>query len=187
LPDLRRSAPIERSQPPKAWWFFAAAAVCLGPFQSSGPCAPAEEARYFLTLKSIYTEVKEMGARPGENFIQREFFIGAPDDDDTNKNISVNIFIQTVEDREDMRIEVTYMERTPENEKVKLAKNTKFLNVLIQGGALRIARSDYGDRELGRLTKDILESVKNKKRLLRLKSCLDHQERGASLGRGTCG
>ena len=187
MPDLRRSAAIERSQPPKALWFFVAAAVCLGPFQSSGAYAPAEEPRYFLTLKSIYAEVKDMGARPGENFIQREFFIGGPDDDDTNKNISVNIFIQTVENREDMRIEVTYMERTPENVKVKLAKNTKFLNVLIERGALRITRSDYGDRELGRLTKDILESVKNKKRLLRLKSCSNNQERGSCSSGGDCG
>lgn len=108
-----------------------------------------------------------MGVRPGEDFIQREFFIGAPDEDDTNKDISVNIFIQPVAGTEKMRIQVTYLERTRENSKVKLAKETRHLDVIVGGDAVRIERSDYNERELPKLAEDILRAVKDKKRLLK--------------------
>jgi hypothetical protein len=120
-----------------------------------------------LTLGKIYFEVKDMGFRPGEDFIQREFFIGAPDEDDTNKDISVNIFIQTVEGLEKMKIQVTYLERTRENAKVKFAKATRNLNVIMGGEALRIERTDFAPGELQKLTEDILKAVQDKKRLLK--------------------
>jgi len=108
-----------------------------------------------------------MGVRPGENFVQRDFFIGAPDEDDTNKDIYVNIFIQTVAGTEKMRIQVTYMERTKENSKIKLAKKTRELTLFIGADAVRIERSDYDEGELPKLAEDILKAVKDKKRLLK--------------------
>jgi hypothetical protein len=126
--------------------------------------------RSLLALKTIRDEVKEMGARPGADFIQWEFFIGAPDDDDTNKTISVIVFIRTVGETEEMRIQVTYMERTPENPKVKLAKRTKSLVVVSEGDSVRVERSEFDASELPRLTEDILKAVRDKKRLLRIRS-----------------
>jgi hypothetical protein len=136
------------------------------PFFQGFGFSPPQQA-YLETLKTIYAEVKEMGVRPGENFVQRDFFIGAPDEDDTNKDIYVNIFIQTVAGTEKMRIQVTYMERTKENSKIKLAKKTRELTLFIGADAVRIERSDYDEGELPKLAEDILKAVKDKKRLLK--------------------
>jgi len=136
------------------------------PFFQGFGFSPLQQA-YRETLRTIYAEVKEMGVRPGEDFIQRDFFIGAPDEDDTNKDIYVNIFIQTVVGTEKMRIQVTYMERTRENSKIKLAKKTRELRLFIGADAVRIERSDYDEGELPKLAEDILKAVKDKKRLLK--------------------
>jgi len=132
-------------------------------------CAPAlaqDAGRPLLEFKRIYDEVKEMGARPGADFIQWEFFIGAPDDDDTNKTISVIVFIQSAGGIETMKVQVTYMEKTPENPKVKLAKQTKSIQMTVGPEGIRAGRSDFDERELPRLAEDILKSVRDKKRLL---------------------
>jgi len=132
-------------------------------------CAPAfaqDPDRSLSAFKRIYSEVKEMGARPGSDFIQWEFFIGAPDDDDTNKTISVIIFIQTVGGIETMKVQVTYMERMPENPKVKLAKQTKSIQMTVVPEGIRADSSDFDEDELPRLAEDILKSVRDKKRLL---------------------
>lgn len=134
-------------------------------FQGFGFSPP--QRGYLEILRTICVEVKEMGVRPGEDYIQREFFIGAPDEDDTNKDISVNIFIQTVAGTEKMRIQVTYLERTRENSKVKLAKETRHLNVIVGEDAVRIERSDYDEGELPKLAEDVLRAIKDKKRLLK--------------------
>jgi len=119
------------------------------------------------TLKKIYGEVKEMGARPGEDFIKGEFFIGAPDDDDTNKDISVFILIQNTGGAEKMKIQVTYMERTKENVRIKIAKETKNIICAVAGGAVRIQHSDYIERELPKLAVEILQAIRDKKKLLK--------------------
>jgi hypothetical protein len=145
-----------------------ALALSLFPFYVvQGFSRSQAERAYLVTVKTIYAEVKEMGVRPGEDFNQREFFIGAPDEDDTNKDIYVNIFIQTVAGTEKMRIQVTYMERTRANSKIKLAKETRDLHVIVGKDAVRIERSDYNEGELPKLTEDILRAVKDKKRLLK--------------------
>lgn len=111
----------------------------------------------------------DMGIRSNETFMQREFFIGAPDEDDTNKDISVLVFIQTVNGMDKMMIQVTYMERTRENPKVKLAKETRLIKINVENGVLRLEHCDYDERDLPRLAKDILKAVQDKKRLLRIK------------------
>lgn len=128
---------------------------------------PQTDRAHLMTLRTIYAEVKEMGLRPAEDFVQREFFIGAPDEDDTNKDISVNIFIQIADGTEKMRIDVTYLERTRENFRIKMAKETRHLDVIVGRDNVRIERSDYDDRELPKLTEEILAAIKDKKRLLK--------------------
>ena len=145
------------------------AAVC-GLMVQAEAGTQSEFSKSLQIMKSIYGEVKDMGFRPGETFIQREFFIGAPDDDDTNKDISVIVFIQTVDGTEKMAIQVTYLERTKENPKVKLAKETRSIKLAVDHGGLRLERSDYNERDLVRLAEDILKAVRDKKRLLKIKA-----------------
>jgi len=128
--------------------------------------------KYLDLLRLIYIEVKEMGARPGEGFIQGQFFIGKPDDDDTNKDIHVIILIQGSDGSEKMKIQVTYMERTRENPTVKYAKETKNIVCIVQENAVKLQSSDYAEREMKKLGEDILKSVRDKKRLLKIRSAL---------------
>jgi len=145
-----------------------AAALFSIPFLLSGFLAHSQiKADDLAALKTIFDEVREMGARPGEDFIKGEFFIGAPDDDDTNKDTQAVILIQTVEGSERMIIQVTYMERNRDNPRIKIAKETKSLKCRIAGGRLLVVSSDYEERVLRRLAADLLQSIRDKKRLLR--------------------
>ena len=119
------------------------------------------------SLKKIYDEVKEVGVRPSEDFIKAEVFIGKEDDDDTNKDIHVLVLIQNTEGIERMKVQVTYMERTKEDPRIKNAKETRSFVCRVDGNVLRIESSAYKDKEIGPLADEILKAVKNKKRLMK--------------------
>lgn len=136
---------------------------------------PSTEKTTFATEKGsreilikIYQEVKDLGAYPGEDFIHRDFWVGA-DDDDTNKDIHVVVLIQSVENKEKMKIQVTYMESSSSNSKMKYAKETKNIVCLVNMEKIELLHSDYSEKELTRLTSEILQAIQNKKNLLRLK------------------
>jgi hypothetical protein len=112
--------------------------------------------------------VKELGPYPGEDFIRREFFIGNEDDDDTNKNQHVVVLIQTIDGREKMRIQVTAMEPTKENPRVKYATESKSILCQAVANVMKIQTSDYDERELERLAAEILRAILGKKKLLKL-------------------
>jgi len=155
---------IESSRFPRSL----AAALFSIPFLLSGLLAHSQtKADDLAALKMIFDEVREMGARPGEDFVKGEFFIGAPDDDDTNKDTQAVVLIQTVDGLETMMIQVTYMERTRENPRIKIAKETKNLKCRIAGRRLSVVSSDYEGQGLRRLAADLLQSIRDKKRLLR--------------------
>jgi hypothetical protein len=128
----------------------------------------AGEAKRFKILRRIYEEVKELGPYPGEDFIKREFFIGNEDDDDTNKNQHVAVLIQNVNGRETVRLQVTYMAPAKENPQVKWAKDMKSVLGQVVGNKILIISSDYDDRELDKITAEILRAIQNKKKLLKL-------------------
>jgi Icc-related predicted phosphoesterase len=143
--------------------FFALLAFFFPAASASQPVHDSQR-----VLKNIYFEVKEFGLYPGEDFIKQEFFIGNDDDDDTNKDIHVVVMIQSTDRADKMHIQVTYLERTRDNPKVKYAKETKILACGVAGETIQVQRSDYEESELEGLTKDILKAIKNKKRLLKI-------------------
>ena len=117
-------------------------------------------------LGEIYSEVKEMGPYGSEDYIKREFFIGW-DDDDTNKDEHVVVLIQTVNTKEKMKIQVTYLERTRDNPKIKNAKEVKNLVCAIGKDGIEIISSDYPEKDLKGLAAGILKAVLDKKNLLK--------------------
>jgi len=129
--------------------------------------AGAPGAETLQLLKKIYDEVKDFGPRPGEDFIKQDFFIGNDDDDDTNKDIHVSILIHEAEGRVKLKILVTYMERSRENSRVKIAKESKNVTCIVEKAGIRVENADYLDKELGPLAAEILKAVQNKKRLIR--------------------
>ncbi len=134
----------------------------------SGARKADEEKRYLGTLRSIYSEVKELGAYPGENFIRREFFIGAEDDDDTYKDVHVSILIQGHSDLEKMKVQVTQMEPGQGDSRVKYAGISKTLVCLIREKNVELESSDFKEKEIGALVQEILQAIQAKKKLLGL-------------------
>lgn len=131
-------------------------------FENSG-----EREAPLQTLKKIYDEVKELGNYPGEDFIKREFFIGRGDDD-TNKDLHIVILIQSLEVGETMKIQVTFMETTKDNPNVRYAKTVKNIVCTIIENKLTVQGSDYDRNELEKLVPDLLQTIRDKKKLLQL-------------------
>jgi hypothetical protein len=146
--------------------FLSSLWLTAAPLLSHSPNLTAEK-KYLTVLKEIHTEVKEMGAYPGQDFVQQAFFVGE-DDDDTNKDIHVSILIRTLEQIEKMTIRVTQMKKDRRNPQTRLAGTTRSLVCIIGEDELEIQSSDYEEKEIAKLVPEILTSVRNKKRLLRL-------------------
>lgn len=123
--------------------------------------------KYLAALKDIWSEVKEMGTYPGEDFIKRDFFIG-PDDDDTNKDIHVSILVQKQAAREKMKIQVTYLEPGQGDSRVKVARSSKMVVCFIEKTDAELKSSDFKEEELSPLAQAILQAIRAKKKLLSL-------------------
>jgi len=118
-------------------------------------------------LKQIYSEVKELGSYPGENFIKHEFFLG-PADDDSYKKEHIVVLIQVVDGVERMRIQITEMKNRPDNPRIQIAGKARSISCKISAkGVPALLRSDYSDKEIARLAPDVLRAVREKARLLK--------------------
>jgi hypothetical protein len=149
---------------------IAAAPSCPGPARSAEDPA--------VLLKKILAETRELGARPGEDFIRQEFFIGGADDDDTNKDTSVVVLIQSISGEKRMTIQVTRMERNRNDPRIKTARETRSIVGGPDGKDFRVARSDFAADELESVCAQILRAVQDKKRLLK-GSDLNNQQKPA--------
>ncbi len=76
-------------------------------------------------LKRVHDEVAEMGRYPGQDFVRWDFFIGGPDDDDTNKDQHVVVLIENGRGPRRMILQVTQLERSRGDPKVKYARGTR--------------------------------------------------------------
>jgi hypothetical protein len=117
-------------------------------------------------LKRVHDEVAELGCYPGQNFVRWDFFIGGPDDDDTNKDQHVVLLIENERGPGRMTLQVTQLERSRGDPNVKYARGTRRVLCFLENGKLEVLRSDYGAAELEELAGGILRAVLDKKRLL---------------------
>lgn len=165
-----------RTQPQRTSMLFArwAAGLFLPFVWLTAPLAAPSQSesgkKYLSALLQIYTEVKEMGPYPGEDFICREFFVGE-DDDDTNKDIHIMVVIQPSGLKETMTVRVTEMEQDPGNPQASLAASSRMLSCFIGGGRVEIQSSDYKDKDLDKLAPEMLTAIQSKKRLLKVSLC----------------
>ena len=136
------------------------------PFPAERP-QPAPEKKHLTILKKIHTEVKEMGAYPGQDFFQQAFFVGE-DDDDTNKDIHVSILIRAAEEKEKMTVRVTLMKKDRRDPQARLAGTTREFICLFHGDDVETRSADYEEEEIATLVPDILTAIRNKKRLLKI-------------------
>jgi hypothetical protein len=149
-------------------FFWMALSLCLLSARADGLLSTKgnDSQKSLEILKKIYDEVKELGAFPGEDFIKWEFFVGQ-DDDDTNKNIHVAVLIQSTDAGEKMKVQVTFMEPSKANPRIKYAQETKSFVCLLAENGIKLAASDFNEKELKGIAPEILRAVLNKKKILR--------------------
>jgi len=117
-------------------------------------------------LREIEKTVREIGGYPGEDFVRREFFLGEGDDD-TYKTHYVGILIKDDAEGPRMTIQVTRLEPSRDDPKVKYARDPKTIVCRFPADKTEIVRSDYSQAELGSLLPDVLRAVVDKKNLLK--------------------
>lgn len=119
-------------------------------------------------LRRIRDEVLELRRYPGEDFVRGEFHLGEGDDD-TNKTHAVGILIKD-EDKgggRRMTIVVTRLEPSAADPRIRLSRESETLVCRFAADEAEIVSSDHPPEGLGRLLRDILKAVVDKKNLLK--------------------
>jgi hypothetical protein len=117
-------------------------------------------------LREIEKAVREIGGYPGEDFVRGEFFLGEGDDD-TNKAHCVGILIKDDAEGPRMTIQITRLEPSRDNPRVKYARDPKTIVCRFPADRVEVVQSDYSSPDLEILLKEILRAVVDKKNLLK--------------------
>ncbi len=119
-------------------------------------------------LRRIRDEVLELRRYPGEDFIRGEFHLGEGDDD-TNKTHAVGILIKEEDSGggRRMTIVVTRLEPSAADPRIRLSRESEILVCRFAADEVEIVRTDHPPEGLGRLLRDILKAVVDKKNLLK--------------------
>ena len=139
-----------------------ASLLCAAAMASASFSIPDDTPAIF---RQVYEEVRTMPARPGEQFIRQEFFIGE-DDDDTNKDLSVSIVLPEGGQIPVMIVQFTWMERDRSNRRVSRARTTKTLRCIMETDGTRLEGEGFEKDALPVLARGLLKAVRDKKRLL---------------------
>ena len=130
-----------------------------------GACAQKEPDVPRL-LREIRDEVVGLGRYPGEEFSRGEFFLGEGDDD-TNKTHAVGILVKDEADGPRMTIVCSRLEPSPEDPRVKHARDPRTIVCAFKTTGVELVRCDYSPGELGKLLPAVLKAVVDKKNLLK--------------------
>jgi hypothetical protein len=148
---------------------LAALALLTWPVLSSGPPLFGQGKMDLPNLlRRIRDEVLELRRYPGEDFTRGEFHLGEGDDD-TNKTHAVGILIK----EEDagggrrMTIVVTRLEPSAADPRIRLSRESETLVCRFTADEVEIVSSNHPPEGLGRLLRDILKAVVDKKNLLK--------------------
>jgi hypothetical protein len=136
---------------------------------SSGPPLPGQgKADVPGLLRRIRDEVLELRRYPGEDFVRGEFHLGEGDDD-TNKTHAVGILIKDEETGggRRMTVVVTRLEPSAADPRIRLSRESETLVCRFAADEVEIVSSDHPPESLGRLLRDILKAVVDKKNLLK--------------------
>jgi hypothetical protein len=143
--------------------------LSVGPIHPSpAPLAAQNRADVPGLLRRIRDEVLELRRYPGEDFVRGEFHLGEGDDD-TNKTHAVGILIKD-EDAgggRRMTIVVTRLEPSAADPRIRHSRESETLVCRFAADEVEILSSDHPPEGLGRLLRDILKAVVDKKNLLK--------------------
>jgi hypothetical protein len=132
----------------------------------AAPPSPRKAQDVPTLLREIEKAVREIGGYPGEDFVRREFFLGEGDDD-TYKTHYVGILIKDDPEGPRMTIQVTRLEPSRDDPRVKYARDPKTIVCRLPADKAEVVKSDYSQAELERLLPEMLRAVVDKKNLLK--------------------
>jgi len=118
-------------------------------------------------LKEIYKEVKKLEDSNDKEFLKREFFLDL-DHCPANREEHLVVLIHKVDDREKMIVQVTYLKPTKKDRLINIAKDTMSLSCFVEEDKIKIEKSDYKDNEIKYVLKEILQGIREEKKLLKL-------------------
>ena len=118
-------------------------------------------------LKEIYKESKELEDSNDKEFLKREFFLDL-DHCPLNREEHLVVLIYNVDDREKMIVQVTYFKPTRENRLTNIAEDTMSISCFIKEDKIKIEKSDYKDNEIKYVLKEILQGIREEKKILKL-------------------
>ena len=150
---------------------LAASALVLsaGLAPSSAPPLPGQgKADVPGLLRRIRDEVLELRRYPGEDFVRGEFHLGEGDDD-TNKTHAVGVLIkdEVAGEGRRMTVVVTRLEPSTADPRIRLSRESETLVCRFAADKVEVLSSDHPPESLGRLLRDILKAVVDKKNLLK--------------------
>ena len=118
-------------------------------------------------LKDIHDEVLQFGINKDPNLIKREFWMDLDGREDNKEEHDV---VMRHNDGLNMKltVQVTYFSEDKGKRFVRFAKDTKLVQCCVKENDLEINKSDYTDKEMEKLFRDILAGIRNKKELLKL-------------------
>jgi hypothetical protein len=118
-------------------------------------------------LWEIYKEVEVLGHVENESFAKGEFHVNLDGNED-NKEEYVLVLNHHAAGKEKMLLQITYFESRRKNSPVKYAKCVREIECCVFGGRVEIERCDYSDSEINSLLPDILEGIRDEKKILEL-------------------
>jgi hypothetical protein len=145
---------------------LAASAVTLA-IAFLSPLTLFPDASSRVHLLRVYQEVKAIGPKPGDLFVQQEFFAGGPDDDDTNRELHVVVLIQPALGEDKITVQVTRFERDKNDRNIKRAVDTKTVTAEIVKGSVKNLVSEFDELSLHRTLELVQQAVIEKKKLFK--------------------
>jgi hypothetical protein len=123
--------------------------------------------QYRKLLKDIHDEVMQLGIDEDPDLIEKEFWMDL-DGQEGNKEEHVVVMRYNDGLNLKMTVQITYFSEDKGKRYVRFAKDTKLVQCCIKEHDLEIDHSDYSDKEMDKLFKNILIGIRKKKELLKL-------------------
>jgi len=124
----------------------------------------------FLThgLRQIFLELQPVALVTPEGLRVWQSFLGQ-DPDDTYKEDMLFIIIRDAAEESLLLIQVQKMRRHPDNPRWQSGLEARSVAAVIKGEKVVIENCDFSPEELGRLIPDMLQSIREKKKMLGIK------------------
>ena len=129
--------------------------------------AEKEKCKLLKVLFNIYREVKEMGCRPGEDFIKREFHLDL-DGKRENREEHIVVLIHNEGNGDKFILQVTFFKTKSNYYDKRNAEDIRNITCIVNGDVIEVIKNELKEDELNKLLPKILKGIREEKKLLKL-------------------